>query len=146
MMIIANASPLLALSQAECLGIFKALFGQLYIPGSVYQETVTDCPVALQKQGILIAVNDFIQVQEPTVDYPFSRNLGKGERGVLNLAIEKKADLLLIDDKKARNEAKALGFICSFTSDVLRYAEREQVIKSAFDVMEKLRSFGIYLP
>ena len=146
MIVIANASPLVALSQAQCLGVLKALFGQIYIPSSVYQETVIDCPVALQKQGILMAIGNFIQVEEPAVNHPFSRNLGKGERGVLNLAIEKKADLLLIDDKKARNEAKALGFACSFTSDVLHYAERQQFIASYADVMETLRGFGIYLP
>jgi hypothetical protein len=146
MIVIANASPLLALSQAECLGVLKALFGQLYIPDSVYEETVTDCPIALQKQGILMAINDFIQVQEPGLNQPFSRNLGKGERGVLNLAIEKKADLLLMDDKKARNEAKAIGFMCIFTSDILRYAERQRLINSYADVLEKLRGFGIYLP
>ncbi|MDG4597731.1 MAG: hypothetical protein P9F75_18940 [Candidatus Contendobacter sp.] len=63
MIVIANASPLVALSQAQCLGILKALFGGLLIPSSVYRETVTDCPITLQKQGILIATNDFIQVE-----------------------------------------------------------------------------------
>lgn len=146
MIVIVNASPLIALSQAQCLTLLKVLFGQVYIPSSVYQETVINCPVALQKQGILLAISDYIQVEEPTMNHPFSRNLGKGERGVLNLAIEKQADRLLIDDKKARNEAKALGFACIFTSDVLHYAERQQFITSYTDVMETLRGFGIYLP
>jgi predicted nucleic acid-binding protein len=146
MIVIANASPLIALSQAQCLGILKALFGRLCIPDSVYQETVIDCPVALQKQGVLMAIDDFIQVQQPTVNYPFSRNLGNGERGVLNLAIEKKAELLLIDDKKARNEAKDLGFTCGFTSDVLYYAERQRLIQSYANIVQTLRDFGIYLP
>lgn len=146
MIVIANASPLLALSQAQCLGILQALFGRLYIPDSVYQETVIECPIPLQKQGILTAIDDFIEVQEPIINHPFSRNLGKGERGVINLALDKKADFLLMDDKKARNEAQALGFICTFTSDVLYYAERQQLIRSYADVMETLRGFGIYLP
>ena len=101
MIVIANASPLLALSQAQCLGILNALFGRLYIPDGVYQETVIECPIPLQKQGILMAIDEFIEVQEPIINHPFSRNLGKGERGVLNLALEKKADFLLMDDKKA---------------------------------------------
>ncbi len=89
MIVISNASPLLALSQIQCLHILKVLFGQLYIPDAVYQETVEECPVSVQKRGILAAVDQFIEVVTPTVDHEFSRNLGKGERSVLNLAIEK---------------------------------------------------------
>lgn len=40
MIVVSNASPLLALAQANCLGILKALFGQVSIPVAVYRETV----------------------------------------------------------------------------------------------------------
>lgn len=145
MIVVVNASPLLALSQAQALFILKAMFGRVYIPDSVYRETVIDCNVPLQRRGIIAGLENFIEVATPNVNHAFTRNLGSGERGVLNLALERKADLVLMDDKKARNEAKALGFICAFTSDALKRADRLGLL-SHMRVMEDLRGAGIYLP
>lgn len=146
MIVVANASPLLALSQANCLNLLRALFGRVYIPDTVYRETVVQCPVPQQKQGIQAAVGQFIEVVVPTVHLEFSRNLGQGEQGVLKLALEKQADMLLMDDRKARNEARELGFTPFFTTDVLRYAEQRELIASYAAVVEILRDHGIYLP
>lgn len=146
MIVISNASPLLALSQACCLHVLQVLFGKIYIPDTVYNETVEQCNVNLQKRNIEAAIGDFIEVSKPIVTLKFSRNLGLGEQGVLRLAMEKKADILLIDDKKARNEAKELGFVPFFTTDVLRYAEQRRGIVSYAEVVETLRNFHIYLP
>jgi hypothetical protein len=85
-------------------------------------------------------------VVTPRLDYPFTRRLGKGERAVLNLALEKSPDILLIDDKKARNEAKDLGFMPSFTTEIIRQAEREFIIPSSLALVQELYQFGIYLP
>jgi predicted nucleic acid-binding protein len=86
--VISNSSPLLALGQIQRLDILKQLFGHIYIPDSVYQETVIKCRVPVQREAIIKAIYDFIEVVTPSVRYSFSRNLGKGEQGVLNLAIE----------------------------------------------------------
>jgi predicted nucleic acid-binding protein len=85
MIVISNSSPLLALSQIQRLDILKSLFGAIYILDSVFKETVLECNVPLQKAGILKAINDFIEVVTPTIDHRFSRKIGQGERGVLNL-------------------------------------------------------------
>lgn len=121
------------------------MFGRVYIPDSVYRETVIDRNVPLQRRGIVAGIGDFIEVAVPAVNHAFTRNLGGGERGVLNLALERKADLVLMDDKKARNEAKALGLTCAFTSDALRRADRLGLISHP-DTMERLFRAGIYLP
>ncbi len=52
MIVVTNASPLIALSQAEVLPILRQLFGSVLMPDTVYQETVIGCRVAVQKQGI----------------------------------------------------------------------------------------------
>jgi predicted nucleic acid-binding protein len=99
MIVISNSSPLLALSQVQRLDILKTLFGRIYIPDSVYRETVFECNVPVQKEGIEKATDDFIEVVTPSIHHPFSRKLGKGEQGVLNLAIEKRAQILLMIKK-----------------------------------------------
>lgn len=146
MIVISNSSPLLALSQIQRLDILKTLFGHIYIPDSVFKETVLECNVPIQKAGISNALNDFIEVVTPTIDHRFSRKLGQGERGVLNLAIEKQPQILLIDDKRARKEAKDLGFMPSFTSDVIKQAEQQNIISSSATLMKELYEFDIYLP
>ena len=89
MIVISNASPLIALSRIDLLHILKDLFVDMYIPDAVYQETVTNCRIILQKTRISQATDEFIKVVVPKVRHVFSRNLGAGEQGVLNLALEK---------------------------------------------------------
>jgi hypothetical protein len=144
--VISNSSPLLALGQIQRLDVLKQLFGHIYIPDSVYQETVIKCCVPVQREAIIKAISDFIEVVTPSIQYSFSRNLGKGEQGVLNLAIEQSPQILLLDDKRARNEAKELGFRPFFTTDVLKLAEHQHLIVSHVAEIEKLRQFRIYLP
>jgi predicted nucleic acid-binding protein len=109
MIVISNSSPLIALSRIRRLNIFKTLFGHIWIADSVYEETVSECPVPAYRKEISEAAEDFIKVVRPAGYHTFSRNLGKGESGTLSLALEKNPDILLIDDKKARNEARELG-------------------------------------
>ncbi len=84
-----------------------------------------------------------MKVMYPSSSQLFSRNLGSGETGVLNLAVEINPDLLLIDDNKARNEAKHLGFACAFTSDVLIAAEERNLIHFYQAIMDELDDTNI---
>lgn len=146
MIVISNASPLIALSRCGHLTILKQLFGNVRIPQAVLEETVLESTNIVQKERIGAAIGDFIQVLRPRTDYPFSRNLGKGERGVLNLALEIEADILIIDDKKARNEAHEHGFLTVFTTDIFKAAEKRSFIPSYNKVLHELSRLGIYLP
>jgi hypothetical protein len=146
MIVISNSSPIIALSRCQQLHLFKDLFAHIFIPQAVYEETVLECHFPLLKESIAQTINDFIIVVNPAANYSFSRNLGKGERGVLNLAIERRPDILVIDDKKARNEAKELGFLPSFTTDIIKAAEKRTLIESYETVMRQLHTLGIYLP
>lgn len=65
---------------------------------------------------------------------------------MLALALERHAELLLIDDRKARNKAAELGFQCAYTTDVLRLGEQRGIITSLAEVADVLRSARIYLP
>jgi len=77
--------------------------------------------------------------------YAFKRKLDFGERGVINLAFDKQADFLIIDDKKARNEAKELGFKVLKTSTLIKRAEMFNLISSYSDIIDELEKINIYL-
>ncbi|MEM7537858.1 MAG: hypothetical protein AAF639_37150 [Chloroflexota bacterium] len=148
MMIISNSSPLIALGRINRLDIFQSLFDTVYIPTSVYDETtnVTE-DIRDQRDAILAAVDaKIIHVVEPSIDYTFRRKLDAGEKGALNLALEHDDSQLIMDDRRARNEAKELRLTIIYTTDVLKGAERRQLISSYDEVMEQLHAIGIYLP
>jgi len=146
MIVISDSSPLVALSRVDHLSVLKKLFGKIYIPDAVFEETVVHCNITIQKANLQLALNDFIEIVTPRIEHSFSRNLGKGEKGVLNLAMELKPDILLMDDRKAGNEAKALGFVTTFTSDMLKAAAKRNFVSSYEDVVRQLQQLGIYLP
>ena len=52
MIVITNASPLIALGQAQRLTILRSLFGRVLMPDTVYQETVIACTVPLQERAV----------------------------------------------------------------------------------------------
>jgi predicted nucleic acid-binding protein len=145
MNVISNSSPLIALSKINKLFIFRELFGKIHIPDIVYTETVLQSNDGLQKENILQAIRDNrIIVQSPVSNRSFNRAIDFGERAVFNLAFDKEADLLIIDDKKARKEAKELGFRIVKTSSLLKYAEKKQLISSYAEVDEALQKLRIF--
>jgi len=146
MIVISNSSPLIAVSCLRQVDIFRHLFGHLHIPHAVYQEVVVQCPDPQEQRHLQDAIYEFMTIVSPSVSNIFSRNLGMGERGVLNLAIEMCPDTILIDDRRARNEAKELGFSPTLTTDILKQAEQHKLIPSYHDVMVDLFLKGIYLP
>jgi predicted nucleic acid-binding protein len=146
MIVIADATALIALGRISRLAILKELFGVVHIPDSVYQETVLESNIEVQRNSIAEAVNDFLKVVRPSAEITVTRNLGKGEVGVLRLAREMGADLLIIDDRKAANEASALGFSVARTANVLKLAEQRGLIPSYAEIVSQLGAIGIFLP
>jgi predicted nucleic acid-binding protein len=146
MIVISNASPLVALSRIYRLDLFQQLFGTLLIPPSVNTEVVTYCPNARQKRHLEAALDTFIITREPQHHQIFSRQIGEGERGVLNLALDLTPNIVLLDDRKARNEARELGLFPTFTSDVLKEAEAQGLIPSYRELFQTLYAQHIYLP
>jgi hypothetical protein len=122
MNVISNSSPLIALSCIDQLVILKQIFKSIVIPDAVYRETVTLNQYEPQRTRIQVASETFIKVIKPNVHHFFTRNLGDGERSVINLGIEQQPDIVLLDDKKARNETVSLGLFPVFTTDIIKRA------------------------
>jgi len=146
MIVISNSSPLIALSAIDQLTILKEMFNRIMIPDAVYRETVILNRYEPQRTRIQVASETFIKIIKPNVYHLFSRNLGEGEKGVLNLGIEKHPDIILLDDKKARNEAIALGLTPVFTTDIIKRAVKIGLLASYQDVIRELMLQEIYLP
>lgn len=72
-------------------------------------------------------------------------DLDRGEAEVLALALEKDADLVIIDERLARLHAGRLGLNLTGTVGILVRAKREGLIPEVRTHLERLVAGGIYL-
>jgi predicted nucleic acid-binding protein len=72
-------------------------------------------------------------------------SLDRGESEALILMREVQADLLLMDDRRARLEALRQGYSLMGTVGILRIARSRELIPSAAALLEELRELGFRL-
>ena len=97
--VVADASPLIALQQIGRLELLEALFGVIAIPTAVAEEISPSVPLQpwMTVQGLA----------QPMAPIVLRARLGRGERAALSLAIETRAPRLLVDERAARRIAEA---------------------------------------
>ena len=103
MVIVSDTSPLIMLSKIKALDLLKKLYGDILMPEEVYNEIVSGEPY---KDEIIYFKSFKFKVVKVKKTLEFG--LGKGEESAINLALEKKA-ILIVDDYVARQIAKNLG-------------------------------------
>ena len=139
---ICNSSILIALSAIGQLDLLrKRCKGtKLVIPTAVWKEVVEEGKGRSGVQEVATANwikvekvknQDIVRVLLAQIDY--------GEAEVIALALEKKADLVLLDEKEAREVAERLGFRILGTVGLLIWAKREGLIKSVQENLDALR-------
>jgi predicted nucleic acid-binding protein len=98
-------------------------------------------------------VKDWIDSKPPWIEVrraslellDLGKSLGTGEREAIALGIELQADALLLDDKKARNEARKRQIPIITTLNVLE-AAGERGWLDLSDAVTRLRGTNFYLP
>ncbi len=131
MIVVADTSPLGYLIQLGYEGLLPRLFGRILLPDAVMQE--------LKHPGAPPAVHAWLAELPGWVDVCFASNeadaelafLDPGERQAIQLAEEQAADLLLIDEKKGRIEARRRGIRTTGTLGVLLVAGAADLIDPA---------------
>lgn len=112
MIVVSNASPLITLAQAHQLHNLGRLFGEILVPSEVFSEIVV---AGAGKPGAdIVAQSTWIQVTalEDTAVFEAvmsTSGLGAGEISAILLAKQLRADLLLLDERKARRFARSQG-------------------------------------
>jgi len=140
---ISNSGPIMSLAKLGSLALLYDLYGQIYIPSAVYYEVVihgldSGYPDAYYiRSSILKDHIAIINVSDgEMLDNISNLPLDIGEKQVLYLAIRDESDLILLDDLKAREEAKALGLNVKGTLGVIIQAYREGYIN--LDIVEEI--------
>ncbi len=106
MKIVSNSSPLIFLAKIGRLDLVNSY--EITIPKQVYEEINKGAESKEDAQKIRILVEkNIIKIEEIEIIYEIEQHsLGKGEKAAISLAIKKKANIVLLDERKARRIAK----------------------------------------
>lgn len=109
MIVVANTSPLCYLPLIDHVDVLSILFGQVLIPQAVHDElNAAEAPARLRawiaQHPAWIAIQPIIMRSDAILDH-----LHPGEREAIVLAEQLNADLVVLDDKAARQAALGRG-------------------------------------
>jgi uncharacterized protein len=146
--VLADASPLIALGVAGQLHLLQSLFGKVKTTEIVLSEVAPGGDQPLPgKMEILEAVRaKWLTPLNRDWDEPAFPFLDPGEASVLRAASNLHGPrLLLIDDLPARAAAKSLGFAVTGTAGILVNAKQRGMLPHVRPVLEQLHANGFRL-
>ena len=118
----------------------------MLVPEAVYRECVAES--GGRDDAAKIAKAKWIRVRkirDENLKRALMMELDEGEAEAIVLALEKSADLLLLDDYEARRVARSLGLKVTGTIGILIKAKNDGKIKSLKDEIEKLMKTGFWI-
>lgn len=142
MAVVSDTSPISNLAIIGRLGLLKEQFGQVLVPSAVRTE-LARLRVNGAKNAIATGFEDgWLRVTSLEQPVPIATGAGLhlGETEALGLAVQKQADLLLLDDGDARREAADLGLRIVGVLGILLRARRDGRLSSLSDEIRRLRS------
>ena len=147
MIVVADASPLIALARIGQLELLRTMFERLLLPEAVWREVVAS---GLDKAGAgTVTQADWIErrkVADAGMVGLLRRDLGAGESETIALAREAGADLVLVDERAGRTAAKRLGLRVTGLVGVLIEARERGLLPDAAAVVDDLhRRAGFWL-
>jgi predicted nucleic acid-binding protein len=112
MIVVSNTSPIINLAAIRRLDLLRQLYGSIAIPESVYHEiAVTDTGEAGSRE---VQTLDWIETKKAANRLQVAAlqiELDKGEAEAISLALELKADFILLDERRGRAVASRLGLM-----------------------------------
>ncbi len=134
MIIVSDSSPLIYLAKTNNLELLKKLFQQVSLPKEVYREVVEEGKRGGYTDSIVIeqAVSQgWLVIEKNIANIPMLKEfkeLDEGEKEAISLAVNKKADFVLLDDAQARKVAKILKLNVRGTIYVLLLAHEKNLL------------------
>ncbi len=146
MIVVSDTTAVSNLVRIGELRLLKILYGRILLPQAVYEELLI-----LEQRGIDIIsivkseMFEIVEVKRDKLYQTLIITLDKGEVEAIALAVEKKADFLLIDEVKGRKVAVEKSIPIIGTLGILIDAKRKKLISSVQEKMDDLRSIGFWI-
>jgi len=141
-MIVSDTGPLAVLFKARLLFILKELHEEVLVPRAVERELRRK-----PEGGDIFRDNIWInatEVENIELVKALMLVVDEGEAEAIALALHSDAKIL-IDEKRGRNAAKALGLEIRGTLGLFVEAKKKDTIRSVKDCIDKLLEVGYYL-
>lgn len=124
--VVADNSPLDVLVRLGHSDVLPLLFGRVIIPVQVEQELLSPNTPDVTRQ-LVLAPPEWLRIQMPLIVEDI-QGLHAGEEAAIALALELRADILLIDDERGRREATRRGLTITGAVGVLEAAARRGML------------------
>jgi len=137
--VVSDTSPIIGLAAVGYLDLLRELYGTVLLPTAVLEELTAAEPPAPALREVQTA--DWLRVlgvREPALTAALELELDRGEAEAIALAVEHEADLLLLDERKARVVARRLGRPVIGVLGVLVEAKRRQLLPAVRPVLDEL--------
>jgi predicted nucleic acid-binding protein len=137
MLVVADSSPLIALISISHIEILPQLFGTVIIPLAVGAE-LRDAKRPQAIRSFIERPPTWLIERSPKTIESFPL-LDAGEAAAISLALEMKAELLLIDESLGRRTATARGIQIAGTIGIIERASDQNLLdlKDTFDRIKK---------
>lgn len=136
MIVVSDTSPILSLALIGQLELLHDLYGTIVIPEAVRSEIATDQSGAWEVgQAAWIITRP---IAPDAVLKLLLREVDRGEAEAITLALQTNAQVLLVDERKARHLAAYLELGVVGLLDVLQAAKQRQLITSVKPLLDDL--------
>ncbi len=142
MVIVSNATPIIALSAANRIDILKSLFKEIIIT-----EEVKDELIAKERYGTDFPFLNWVKtkkVKNKDFNKALSLELGPGEASVIALAKEINADFVIIDEKDGHKKARYFELTPIRTLAILEAAKKKGLIDALKPIVLEMVDKGIW--
>ena len=139
MIVVSNTSPIFYLSTIGQLDLLRQLYNEILIPTTVFNEitNVGNTDVSARVVPELSWIKTQLAADRALVR-TLSKELDPGEAEAIALAVELKADRLLIDERLGRSAALRLGLKITGVLGILVAAKRNNLIQEVKPLLDIL--------
>lgn len=144
MIVVSDTTPLIGLASIGRLDLLFEIFGEVYIPQAVYDETVTrGREEGIAKQAVTSAQwIHVVEVKDRLAVDVLLDEMDLGEVETIILAKEMNADWVLMDERKGRRKLDQLNIPKIGTIGILLKARQLELIPKIKSEIEKLQQTG----
>jgi uncharacterized protein len=126
--VVADSSPLIALVRVEQLSLLEKLFGEVLVPPAVAREVGRSLPGFISERAL----------SRPLPAAVLRASLDPGESEAISLALELRAERVILDDRPARRLAKVLGLPVIGVLGILHAAKEKALLPAVRPILDAL--------
>lgn len=139
MIVVSDSSPLIAFASIGKLHLLRDLFGEVFVPQAVWAEVLheqragaAELSAATWIRSVPVAADSFLMA--------LNRDIDNGEAEALLLASDLHADLVVVDERRARSLAQYMRVPFTGTVGILLIAKEKGHLAEIRLVMDAMRA------